>query len=110
MKAKLRNEELEQRLRSTESSLKAELDEARRECNHQVDLHQRLETELAHRNTEANTFYARLDTLQVNYLCDKFCFVGLIRMFWAEKFAASSRRLFISSFFDRNLCPSKFAG
>jgi len=67
LKAKLRNEELEQRLRSTEASLKAELDEARREHGRQVDLHQHLENELAHRNAEANTFYARLDTLQVEF-------------------------------------------
>ncbi len=71
----MRAEELEQRLRSTETALKTELDEARREYKTLVELHQRLELESSHRNSEVNSFNARMDTLQVNRLTD-FCWLA----------------------------------
>lgn len=64
----MRVEEAEQRQRSAEAALTAELDGVRKEHSQQVELYQRLERESALRNADANTFYTRLDTLQVIHI------------------------------------------
>jgi hypothetical protein len=62
-KAKARVEEVEQRLRSTESTLHGELDELKRDYNRQVEQSQRLERDHAQRDSEATTALARLDAV-----------------------------------------------
>jgi hypothetical protein len=63
MKAKARVEELEQRLRGTESTLHGELDELKRDYNRQVEQSQRLERDHAQRDSEASSALARLDAV-----------------------------------------------
>jgi hypothetical protein len=63
MKAKARVEEVEQRLRSAESTLHGELDELKRDYNRQVEQSQRLEKDHAQRDSEASTALARLDAV-----------------------------------------------
>jgi hypothetical protein len=63
MKAKARVEEVEQRLRSAESTLHGELDELKRDYNRQVEQSQRLERDHAQRDSEATTALARLDAI-----------------------------------------------
>jgi uncharacterized membrane protein len=67
LKAKNRVEEVEQRLRASESALHAELDELKRDYNRQVEQCQRLERDFAQRDSEVTSTMARFDAVQVRH-------------------------------------------
>jgi hypothetical protein len=58
-------EEVEQRLRGSESALHNELDELKRDYQRQLELCQRLERDYKQRDSEAVAALARFDAVQV---------------------------------------------
>lgn len=64
-RAKGREDALEQRLRSTETALTAELEALKRDYDQQLQQVHRLQREADQRSAEANGVYARFETLQV---------------------------------------------